>query len=202
MKLYYSATSPFVRKVMVLAIETGVEQQLELIDTHLTPVNPDAALNQHNPLGKVPVLQVDDTTTLFDSRVICEYLDTLHQGQRWLPDGEQRWDVLCRQALSDGILDAAVLCRYETVLRPQDKCWQDWLEGQRSKINRALDALEQWAASNPPGEDMGALACACALAYLDFRKPVADWREHRDSLNHWFTQFEQRSSMRQTQIPQ
>ena len=205
MKLYYSATSPYVRKVIALAIETGQSGTLQRIETTLTPINPNAALNADNPLGKVPALVLDDGSVLYDSRVICEYLDSLHQGPRWFPAGSEqspkRWDALRRQALSDGILDAAVNSRYETALRPEALRWDDWFVGQQQKIIRALDNLEQTCGVWGERLDIGTLATACALSYLDFRFPEPNWRINRAALSTWFSGFEQRPSIASTAPP-
>ena len=201
MKLYYSATSPYVRKVMVLSIETGQRDALQLIDTVLSPVSPNAALNADNPLGKVPALVLDDSRVLYDSRVICEYLDTLHQGAHWFPNDSQRWDALRRQALSDGILDAAVLSRYETFLRPAALRWNDWFSGQQQKIIRALDELQASLTDWAERLDIGALTAACALGYLDFRFPDLDWRNGRAGLSAWYEAFSQRPSIASTVPP-
>ncbi|MEZ5591756.1 MAG: glutathione S-transferase N-terminal domain-containing protein [Gammaproteobacteria bacterium] len=198
MKLYYSATSPYVRKVMALAIETGQRDALHLIETTLSPVNPNAALNADNPIGKVPALVLDDGSALYDSPVICEYLDTLHTGPRWFPDGPERWDALRRQALADGILDAAVISRYEAALRPEALRWDDWLSGQQQKIIRALDQLEQTCRQWGERLDIGTLTIACALGYLDFRFADMDWRSARPQLSAWFAGFSQRPSIAST----
>ena len=195
MKLYYSATSPYVRKVMALAIETGQRDALHLIETTLSPVSPNAALNADNPIGKVPALVLDDGSVLYDSPVICEYLDTLHTGPRWFPDGPERWDALRRQALADGILDAAVISRYEAALRPEALRWDDWLSGQQQKIIRALDQLEQTCGQWGERLDIGTLTIACALGYLDFRFADLDWRSEHPQLSAWFAGFSQRPSI-------
>jgi glutathione S-transferase len=119
MRLHYSYASPYVRKVMAVAIETGQKEKLELTARKLTPVAPDADVNRDNPLGKVPCLVTDEGQALFDSRVICEYLDSLHGGKMFPAAGPARWTALRRQGEGDGILDAGVLARYETILRPE-----------------------------------------------------------------------------------
>ena len=129
--------------------------------------------------------------------MICEYLDGLHDGSRMFPEsGEARWTALRRQALADGILDAAVNTRYETFLRPEQFRWSDWVEGQMQKVRRSLDALE----AEPLGEtvDIGTISVACALGYLDFRYPDEGWRETRPKLAAWFEMFSARPSMSET----
>ncbi|MCB1809205.1 MAG: glutathione S-transferase family protein, partial [Candidatus Competibacteraceae bacterium] len=168
---------------------------LHLIETTLSPVSPNAALNADNPIGKVPALVLDDGSVLYDSPVICEYLDTLHTGPRWFPDGPERWDALRRQALADGILDAAVISRYEAALRPEALRWDDWLSGQQQKIIRALDQLEQTCGQWGERLDIGTLTIACALGYLDFRFADLDWRSEHPQLSAWFASFSQRPSI-------
>ncbi len=199
MRLHYSYASPYVRKVMAVAIETGQEKKLELTARKVSPVAPVAEVNRDNPLGKVPCLVTDDGLVLFDSRVVCEYLDSLHGGPKMFPAaGPARWVALRRQAEADGILDAGILVRYETLLRPEERRWPDWIEGQKAKIGRALDALEGEAGSFGATVDIGTLAIGCALGWLDFRYAADDWRAGRPKLAAWFEEFEKRSSMSTT----
>jgi glutathione S-transferase len=197
MRLYFSPTSPYVRKVLVSARELGLSAQLELIGIALTPINPHDALRSSNPLGKIPALITDDRQALYDSPVICEYLDALVGGHRIFPPvGPSRWTALRRQALADGILDAAVSVRYEQTLRPPQLRWQDWVQGQWLKVRTALDALER-----EPLEDVldiGTIAIACALGYLDFRYAGDDWRAGRPRLAAWAGKIQQRPSLQAT----
>ncbi len=199
MRLHYSYASPYVRKVMAVAIETGQEKNLELTARKVSPVSPVAQVNRDNPLGKVPCLVTNDGLALFDSRVICEYLDGLHGGRKMFPAaGPARWTALRRQALGDGILDAGVITRYESFLRPEPHRWPDWIQGQKAKMARALDTLEAEAASFGETVDIGTITIGCALGYLDFRYAAADWRSRRPKLAAWFEQFEKRPSMATT----
>jgi glutathione S-transferase len=197
MKLYYSPTSPYVRKVSVIALETGLEANLEKVPTNVAA--PDAALAAANPLAKVPALITDDGLILFDSPVICEYLDSLHGGRRLLPDQDpERWQTLRRQALADGLLDAAVLCRMET-FRPEAKRWSDWTARQWGKVTRALDVLEaETAAAGEEPFTIGDIAVGCALGWLDFRALGEDWREGRPRLARWYEIVAARPSMQAT----
>lgn len=197
MKLHYNPASPYVRKVRVLAIETGVMDGIELSKVSLTPTGPDADVCSDNPIGKIPTLARDDGSALYDSRVICEYLDSRHGATRMFPEtGEARWTALRRQALADGILDAAVITRYETFLRPEALRWQGWVDGQMAKIRRSLDGLESETLGEAP--DIGTISVACALGYLDFRYPDLGWRDSRPRLAAWFEKFSGRPSMSET----
>ena len=198
MRLHYSYASPYVRKVMVVAIETGQEDALELTARKVSPVAPLAEVNRDNPLGKVPCLVTDDGQALFDSRVICEYLDSRHDRPKLFPAGPARWPALRRQAQADGILDAGILARYETLLRPEERRWPDWIAGQKAKIARALDALDGEAESFGEIVDIGTIAVGCALGWLDFRYAADDWRAGRPRLAAWFDGFAKRPSMATT----
>ena len=199
MKLHYNVASPFVRKVMAVAIEAGLDGRLEPVNRTTTPVKPDADLVRDNPLGKIPCLVTDEGAVLYDSRVICEYLDGLHGGPKMFPGaGPARWTALRRQAEGDGIMDAAVLARYETFVRPEEHRWGEWLEGQRQKFRRALDALEAEAGDFGNTVDIGTITTGCALGYLDFRYGDEDWRATRPKLAAWFEWFGKRPSMART----
>lgn len=192
MKLFHSPASPYVRKVMVIAHETG--QEIETLPSAVSPVKPDAAVSAVNPLGKVPSAVLDDGSALYDSRVICRWLDETHDGPKLYPAGVMLWDALRREALADGLLDAALLARYETVMRPEALRWDEWTAGQMAKINAALDQMEKESAFFA-GVDAGQIAIACALGYLDFRFPDHGWREGRGALAAWYEEFAQRNSM-------
>jgi glutathione S-transferase len=197
MKLHYNPASPYVRKVRVLALETELMGDIELAEVTLTPTGPDENVCSDNPIGKIPTLVRDDGSALYDSRVICEYLDSRHDGARMFPEkGETRWTAVRRQALADGILDAAVGTRYETVLRPEALRWPDWVDGQMNKVRRSLDLLEHEALGD--SVDIGTISVACALGYLDFRYPDEGWRNSRPRLAAWFEVFSQRPSMSET----
>ncbi len=170
MRLHTNTASPFGRKVKVLAHETGLMDRLELVNHALSPVSPDSAVSAANPLGKIPCLVTEAGEALYDSRVICEFLDAQHMGRRMFPaEPAERWRALRLQALGDGIMDAGVATRYETVLRPEPYRWPDWIQGQKLKITRALDRLESEASTLGDEPDIGLIALGCALGYLDFR---------------------------------
>jgi glutathione S-transferase len=201
MKLYYSSTSPFVRKCLVTAQELGLRGRIELLPAAPHPVNRDAALVACNPLGKVPTLVTDDGTVLYDSRVICEYLNEIGGGQLVPAQGAARWSVLTTVALADGLMDAAVLTRYETAARPPNLRWSEWVVGQLEKVTCALDELEWRVAAWSARVDAGSIAVACALGYLDFRYATLGWREKTPTTARWFDAFAQRESMVATRPP-
>jgi glutathione S-transferase len=200
MKLRYSPTSPYVRKVTASIIELELEDYVERVATN--PWDTDTDLPRDNPLGKVPALVKDDGTVLFDSCVICEYLDSLSdRAQLFPPVGEPRWRVLRLQALADGIMDAAVLRLLES-RRPQPQQSPEWVARQRLVVQRALDMLEKEAGSWQDAADIGLLACACALGYLDLRYGDEPWRAERPALRAWFDGFSRRPSVRDTMPPE
>ena len=194
MKLFHSGTSPFVRKVMIVAHETRLVSRIELlpVPAPTVPTNTYEELAKNNPLAKIPALVCDDGTVLFDSRVICEYLDTQHAGPRLVPEGADRFRVLRLQALADGAIDAGILMRFEQSLRPEPLRWRDWIDGQARKVNGALDELEQ--TTFPDALDLGQIAIACAIEWLEFRKPLADIRAGRPRLFAWFEGVQKRPS--------
>ena len=202
MKLRYSPTSPYVRKVIVLAMERGLDKKIERLTTVTSPVAPDAALAKDNPLIKVPALTLKNGVTLFDSPVICEYLDSQHKGVKLFPAaGARRWKALRQQAVGDGLLDAALLVRYETAVRPESLRWKEWIEGQMRKISQTLDVLEREAADLAGGMTIGHITIGCALGYLDFRFADMGWRKSRPKLAAWYAKLAARKSMKATTPP-
>ena len=199
MKLFYSPPSPFVRKSLVVAHELGLRERIELVPAAAHPINRDRSVVTHNPLGKIPTLLTDDGTALYDSNVICEYLNELGKGNMVPPRGAARWTVLTEHALADGILDAAVLVRYETVLRPESLRWNDWITGQMEKVTSSLELIERRAAGFGDRVDLGTIAIGCALGYLDFRYASLGWRDKRPNAAAWFERFGARPSMTATQ---
>lgn len=199
MRLYFSPTSPYVRKVMVLLHETGQIGDVELVAGSGNPVDPAGAPLEANPLGKVPALERPDGPALYDSRVISRFLDA-RAGEGLYPEGARLWDTLTVEATGDGILDAALLMVYEGRIRPEELRYAPWVEGQWAKVDRALDALEtRWMAHLGGPLDAGQIAVGCALGYLDFRHAARGWRLGRPRLDAWFAGFAARPSMQATQ---
>lgn len=196
MKLRYSPTSPYVRKVIVTAMETGLDDRIERQPTN--PWDPGTDLPGDNPLGKVPALLTDDGQTLYDSPVICEYLDSLGAGRLFPASGPERWRALQQQALADGILDASILAMLESRRRPQEYCWNDWVDRQKSSVARSVDALEHEVSSFGDQLTIGQIAAGCALGYLDFRFAEDDWRRDHPILAAWYEGFAARPAMTAT----
>ncbi len=192
MKIHASPASPYVRKVRALAIELGVPLEMVIVDA----AAPDSDYGRINPIHRVPALELDDGEVLVDSPVICEYLDAVHGGGFFPPNGPERWRVLKLQALGAGIMDAAVPRRGE-VLRPAQQQSPGRLAAYERSIRQVLDALEQDVAGLH-GVNIGTLAVACALGYLDFRFPEDAWHESRPALKAWYDAFSQRPSMART----
>jgi len=201
MKLAYSPTSPYVRKVMVLLHETGQLDDVALDERVTTPLAPDDALLPNNPLGKVPALERAEGPALYDSRVICAYLND-RAGANLYGRNKGHWDILTLEATADGILDAALLMTYEARLRPEDKRMETWVDGQWDKIERTCAALNtRWMSHLSGPLDMGQIAVGCALGYIDFRHDAYGWRRGNDALAAWFETFDSRDAMRQTRPP-
>ncbi|HUJ86194.1 MAG TPA: glutathione S-transferase [Burkholderiales bacterium] len=199
MKLWYSPASPFARKVRVCALELGLAGRIEAAVVTVQPSKPNLELARHNPLIKIPALKTDGGSVLYDSRVICEFLDALAGGGKLFPaSGAARWDALRRQALGDGVMDAGILRRYELAQRPEALHWADWLAGQQAKVEHGLDAAEGEAGGWREGFDIGHITLACALGWLDFRFPDSAWRAPRPQLAAWFTRVSARRSLAQT----
>jgi len=201
MKLYASHTSPYARKVRVVLIEKRLE--CELIPTDVSvPNNPSL---EYNPLGKVPVLVLDDGTPVHDSAVITEYLDTVTPVGRLIPDDARPRMLVKRwEAIADGLLDAAVLLIMES-RRPESELSQAWIERQYGKIQRALDQM-----SHDLGErnycfgesfSLADAAVGSALYFLDFRFPNIAWRDHYPNLVHFAEKHQHRKSFEETQPP-
>ena len=182
MKITASSASPYVRKAIACAIARGIDDQLEKWKISTT----DPVLSESNPLGKIPTLITDQGLALFDSPVICEYLDSIGSAPPLFPAaGPARWAALRLQALGDGIMDASQPRRREIAL-PQDEGRIGYINLQRGKVARALDTLEKEVASLGPLKSIGDIAVACALGYLDFRFANEPWRPGHPKLEAWY----------------
>jgi glutathione S-transferase len=197
MKILFSPFSPYVRKCLVAGMELGLNERIELLPSNAHPVNRDREIIAVNPLGKVPTFFTDTGQALYDSRVICEYLDDLAGGTLF-PRGPQRWATLTLQSLGDGMLDAALLARYEDVARPESYQWADWKAAQLDKVHTSLDALEAKPQVLADRVDIGTIAVGCALWYLDLRFPDLGWRDRSPQVAAWYAAYSKRSAMQMT----
>lgn len=192
MKLYGSLTSPYVRKVRVLAHELGVTLDSIPIKVHEIPSD----YGRVNPVNRIPALVTDGGDLIYDSRVICEYIDVSH-GSPFLPrEGPARWQVLKLQVMGDGLMDAATP-RVSELARPPERQWPHRLAEYERSIRQTLDALED-IAEQLDALNLGTISIGCALGYLDFRLPMEPWRDRRPQLAAWYASFADRPSMATT----
>lgn len=198
MKLYYANTSPYARKARVTIIEKGLDDRIETIFQN--PFEDSADLVAANPLKRVPALVDDTGIAIFDSPVICAYLDTFGEGAKLIPEGNNRWATLTGEAMADGILDAAFAIVMER-RRPEEQQSEMWFGRWESAISRTLDAIEADLSSFEGEISLAQIALGCALGYLDFRLPDLEWRPGRTRLKFWFKENEKRPSMQATVPP-
>jgi glutathione S-transferase len=199
-KLHWSPRSPFVRKVMVVAHERDLVAKLDCVRTMVAITAPNQTLRPDNPLNKIPTLVLDEGTVLYDSPVICEYLDGLGPAIRLIPlSGPERLEALRRQALGDGFLDFLLLWRNERSDRPEQYRSPDHLKAFQTKYEWTLGALDKEADALAAGPlRIGHVAIACALSYLDFRFADLDWRTPHPRIAKWHKTFADRPSMKAT----
>ncbi len=197
MKLLFSPFSPYVRKCLITGYEVGLNDRIELLQSAANPVNRDPNIIPSNPLGKVPTFFTDSGQALYDSRVICEYLNDLGKGALF-PNAPTRWSALTLQSLADGVLDAALLTRYESVMRPEPFQWAEWANAQYNKVETSLDHLNDNPSLLESGVHIGTIAIGCSLWYLDLRFAERNWRERAPRVADWYARFSQRDSMRMT----
>ena len=198
LKLYFDVKSPFARKPIVLLHEAGAIDSVELAPAAGTPIDPGSFPTASNPLGKIPVLERQDGSGLYDSRVICKFIND-HFSCSLYPEPPKLWDSLTLEATADGIMDAAVLIVYEFRCRSEESRSDAWVDGQWSKVARALDALEErWIEYLDGPMDIAHIAVGCALGYLDFRHESRDWRAGHGRLAAWNKNFAARPSMKAT----
>ncbi len=184
MKLVYSPPSPFVRKVTTLIHHTDLNDRIELINVKTTALSVAEEARAANPLGKIPVMILEDGKAIFDSRVITRYLDEIAGSN--LYSKENIYDILTLEALADGIMESAVSITYESKLRPENEQSPSWMEAQWSKVLHAIKALDNGEFKAMNSEmNMGQIAVACALGYLDFRHDARQWRSGHSNLASW-----------------
>ncbi|MBI3727647.1 MAG: glutathione S-transferase [Burkholderiales bacterium] len=202
MKLIGSITSPFVRKVRVVM----AEKKLDYVFLQENVWAADTTIQQSNPLGKVPCLLMEDGGAMFDSRVIVEYIDTLTPVGKLIPaQGRERVEVKCWEALSDGIMDAAILVRLEKTLRPAEQQSQEWIDRQMSKVHAGLKSMSSGLGDTPfctgTHLTLADISVGCCLGWLSFRFPEIDWRDDYPNLVKLFDKLSERASFKDT-LPQ
>lgn len=198
MKLFYQTHSPYARKALVFAHEAGLAGEIEVIHHETSPTRRNPEVFALNPLGKVPVLIARDGEAIFDSDVICEYLDGLHGGARLIPEGPTRWRALTLQAVAQGLADAGIAVRWETERRPEALRHPPLRDGQIEKLVAGYDWLERRLDPDEPLH-VGHVAAATALSWLEFRE-LPPFRPGRPRLSSWFDRFSERPSMRATPL--
>jgi len=197
LKLHWSPKSPYVRKVMICALELGLVDRLELVRSVAAMQKPNADIMVDNPLSKIPTLVREDGVVLFDSVVICEYLNDLGNGSLFPVAGDDKWHSLRWHALGDGLLDALILWRNERERTVPLQALIDAFELKTRASLAQLDGQAQALAAAP--FTIGTVAIACALGYLDYRFDAFGWRQHAPRLAHWYAQLRERPSVRDTE---
>ena len=199
LKLFYSDRSPYVRKVMVTLHEVNLSENVEIVSVRTNPLGVVDDLVDVSPLGKIPTLVLPDGTTIFDSRVICSYLNSIGKSDLYLAKENLKWSIKTAEANFDGILDAALLMVYEHRYRQDIYQNAEWLENLWKKIERTLDFYNNSSSKILSGSlNMGQISLGCALGYLDYRHNNRNWRAKNQYLRDWFAEFSERLSMRNT----
>jgi glutathione S-transferase len=202
MKLYGAIGSPFVRMCMVTALESDLGGRVQLIPTSASPSEVNADLQKLSPIAKIPVLETDHGHALYDSRVIMEYLTHVSGHKNLLPDdGVKRFRILTLIALAQGMADAAVGLRYEQAARPKGLQWDDWMTRAVARLNACADELEAHWRDTLQEVNLGSIAVAVTLSYVDYRHEAVNWRKDRAQLTQFHETFSKRSSMVNAALP-
>ncbi|MFZ6745598.1 glutathione S-transferase [Undibacterium sp. JH2W] len=201
MQLLYQTHSPYARKVLVFAHEAGLTERIEVIHHETSPTLRNEAVYAQNPLGKVPVLLRPGLQPIFDSDVICEYLDTLHAGRPLIPaQGEARWHALRVQAVAKGMADSGIAVRWETTRRPEALRYPPLRDGHIGKLQASYDWLERELDMNVDSPmHVGHIAVATALSWLEFRE-LPDFKDNHPRLAAWYAEFITRQAMLATPL--
>lgn len=199
MKLVYASPSPFARKAVILVHELDTNGVVELVPSGaITPVSNNEQVNTINPLGMIPALVTDDGQHLFDSTVICDYINGYFDGPFFPQESPEKYRSLKLQSLCDGIMDLLVAIRYETALRPAELQWPVFVEHQFEKVDRGLASLEGIADQLNDNFTIGEVALVCVLGYLDFRFAERGWRSAHPQLAAWFEAASARDSVKRS----
>jgi glutathione S-transferase len=203
MKLTFSPASPYARKVRIAAIETGLIDKIEFVPASVGPGTPNEEYSRDiSPLRKLPALILDDGSTIVDSYVIVEYLDDLAGGGKLIPaSGAARWKIKTEHAITQGMLEAMLLCRYEKMLRPEELRWQVWYDDQWDRAWKGLALFESRPDTFTRPLDITQIALVCILGYADFRFPDCGWRKTFPKLAAFNEKMMQRPSVRDTVAP-
>ena len=194
MQLLMSGMSPFVRKARVVVRELGLTDQITEVPISTTALSSDPTIVAANPIGKIPALVRDDGPAIYDSRVITRFLND-HAGGSLYPE-TRIWEILTLEATADAIMEAAVAMAYEVRLRPENERSTDWIEAQWAKANRGIAAVNnKWMSHLNGPLNIGQIAVACALSYVDLRHDARGWRTGNKALADWHAAFSQRDSM-------
>ncbi len=194
MKLIYASASPFVRKVHIVLLETGLIEEVSLVEVTTTPVNTADQAVAANPTGKIPALILEDGSSVYDSRVICRYLNDRAKADLYPTD--TIWKMLTLEATADAIMEAAVLMTYERRIRPEDMVYEPWIEAQWAKAERSIASIStDWVEYLQGPLTIGQIGVACALNYVDFRHADRDWRATNPQLADWFASFSERPAI-------
>ncbi|MEQ9586784.1 MAG: glutathione S-transferase family protein [Parvibaculaceae bacterium] len=200
MILLFADASPFARKCRVLIADLGADEEIELRDIGpISPLKSDDTVCAQGPLGKVPILIRERAPALYDSGVICEYINHAKQGGLFPVEGEARWCALRLQALADGMMEAAVAVRYDLTFRKNVAHDDQWHDRQAARLLASVEALNDLTGEFCVEPTIGEISAACALSYLDLRFQDLDWRFGRKPLEKWFSSFAERPSMIETQ---
>ncbi|MEM7746280.1 MAG: glutathione S-transferase [Pseudomonadota bacterium] len=197
MKLFYAAASPYVRKVMITAHELGLADRIETVTAPTSPLDPNADLLAVNPVGKIPALVTEDAGTLFDSRVICRYLNHVGGGSLY-GSGAGEYPIIGREALAEGMIDAMLLAVYERRLRSEDMVSEPWVIGQMAKAKRGMADFDHRVGELGGDVTIDKIALGAALGYADFRHGNLGWRADCPKLADWYEAFLERPSMQAT----
>lgn len=199
MKLYYQTHSPFARKVLVFAYEAGIADYLEVLHFETSPTNKNKVVFKANPLGKVPILELSDGKTIFDSSVICEHINYKFKGTNLIPANPEEYILAKRlEALADGLSEAGILARWEMERRPKEYRYPPFLEGQMTKITEGYSFIEKNILLDST-ITIGEIALATSLSWLEFRE-LPSFRENYPKLATWFEEFSKRDSMKNTEL--
>ena len=200
MKLLARPASPFARKVRVMAREIGLNNKIEEI-MFSSPEEMKEEMPKYNPLGKVPTLILDDQTVIYDSKVICEYLDFMHKGEKFFPiHSETRWKTILLQALADGVAEAIIIAAMNKFMRPKEYVHEPAINYQLEKVGRGLLEINSTVDEFEQLGKIGPLSVACTIGYIDFRFPDLDWRAKNKNLDAWYSNYSNGKFMKETEF--